>query len=686
MISIREKSQRFAWCAESLKKMADELNELLAVGVAIPEEPGGWWHQYVCPEHHTELLFDPLEDNQNTFQCPYGCALEGEPYRGAWLVFKHQSLARFTLQAAAVYAGTKEERYAELGRRLIVQYARQYPLYPVHPDAQPWMLKGRAFHQALTEAIWATTLIRAYLLLVDEGVVFSSEEKESLETFLAMMESSMTQYRSILIHDRKNPENNYTAWLNAALACVYAARLNDSKMNDLKQLIHDEGGLIHHLTIGVKPDGFEFEGSTYYHLFVLRAYFIAVEMAARFGLELYEIQGEQGQSFEGMLDVMTELADSQGMLPALHDGPYQRIPYAREIIEVFEIGIARYGKPRYAAPLFSAYRQLGEMDPKRESPIRGGLEAVVFGVGELPVDTDRTKSHGSLLLADSGFAVLRQGGQPLSVLADFGPHGGSHGHFDKLHISLDHQLGPIAPEWGMVPYGSSLRKGWYAETASHNTVSLDGQSQAPHTGECVRFEAGNHSTYLWMRSKDSYPGCIMNRHLLLTKDLLLDWFDVECEDKHEIDWRFQHLGKTKASDLEWESTDHEDRELQTLTHRRVQGEGGGRFGLSFQDGVYRVSMTLSADLDCDVYRTRSPGPSYDPTATCEGLLIRKRGNRATFVAAYRDGDEPIQLFWRSGKQGERELIVSDGSQSWSCIRSDELGLIVTAKEGEESPI
>lgn len=311
-------------------------------------------------------------------------------------------------------------------------------MYPVHPDAQPWMLSGRAFHQALTEAIWSTTLIRAYLLLVDYGVTFTEEEELRLQTFFTMLEESMEQYRHILIYEKKNAENNYTAWLNASLACVYAAKGTREK---LASLLEGEGGFYHHLSIGVKPDGFEFEGSTYYHIFVLRAYLIAAEMSGRFGVDLYAAKGDQGQSIRGMFQLLVELSGDNGELPAVHDGPYARVPFAREIAEVFEIGIAVYKDPSLQPILANAYRYLYGQE------LRTGLEAVLYGAGESKELQTSYRVRDSVLLPDSGFAVLRHPGNPLSVLADFGEHGGSHGHFDKLHITIMHRWGRLLPSW-----------------------------------------------------------------------------------------------------------------------------------------------------------------------------------------------------------------------------------------------
>jgi hypothetical protein len=736
MISIREKVIGTSWAAALQNELREELDAFSAGGgFRIPLEPGGWWHQYVCPEHHTELLFNPQEADAMQYECPHGCKLEGEPYRGAWLVFKHQSLARYALQAAAVYSGTGEARYAELACTILEQYARQFPLYPVHPEAQPWMLKGRAFHQALTEAIWATTLIRAYLLLRDEGVDFKSAV-EPLALFFEMLEASMAQYRQILIFERNKPESNYTAWLNAALASVYAATGEKGK---LEALISGEGGLHHHLSIGVKPDQFEFEGSTYYHVFVLRAYLIMAEMADRAGCDTAAIRGEGGQTFEGMLDVLAGLANDAGFLPALHDSPYQRLAYAREIAEVFETGLSSYGKAEYIPVLAEAYRQIyvGQMHPSDINSDSGcgsnngndaegylhhetqglqpsiawrcSLEALVYGSGEAGLGCSVTQ-RPSLWLPDSGFAVGRVGGNPLSFLADFGAHGGSHGHYDKLHVSLEHSVGgPLSPDQGVVPYGSELRKGWYAGTASHNTVTINGQSQQEHTGEAVRWSASDDAVYIWMRSDGAYPGsgCILQRHLFQTDAFILDWFDVVVEGEAKpIEWWYHGRGSFEfpggyLSNADRKITVDHTTHADHTTHESIGRDTGypyinmnGKIAGAQSQGTMPLlleqklptgsctSIQLWMYANSTVYHIDSPGPADNPVQRIDGLLHRIEAAKATFIALYYSSELPVELHFEQISHSDEaaahcakaEFTLATPTNSWQCNYSAEQGI------------
>lgn len=707
--ALDSKVQRLGWAkrvAESLKEEIDRLDD--AGSLSIPLEPGGWWHQYVCPKHHTELRFDPFVADAAKFLCRHGCVVEGAEYRGAWLVYKHQLLARVALQSAAMYSALREASYAELSKRLIVDYAAQFPLYPIHPDAQPWMLKGRAFHQALTEAIWSTTLIRAYLLLLDDGVVFNGEEQEKINSFLALLEASMTEYHSILVHERKNAENNYTAWLNASLSCIYAAR-NDREA--IQQLIIGEGGFIHHLSIGVKPDQLEFECSTYYHIFVLRAYLISAEMSERCGIDLYACEGTEGQSMKGMFAALAELADDQGVLPALHDGPMGRLPYAREIAEIAEQGLARYAIEGLCPILRGAYRQMGSSDGSRIQ-----LESLLYGEGEEAVDLCHRSTQNSLndaavrsasasesasasvtpprsskLWPDSGFVVGRHEDNPLSFLVDFGEHGGAHGHYDKLHLTLMHEDRTLTPDFGVVPYGSALRP-WFGETTCHNTVSLDGTSQTAHTGRCKRFEQSAAGTYAWLQSEAAYADCRLDRHLLLTNDWLLDWFQVTLEGdaSRSIEWWMHPVLAPMSEQLQWIESEQQAyppiRIQPSLLDLKVIGRyKEGEEYLSDKASPASIHFKYSLNVGTDVFHTalafpgdellavETPGDSVDPSVPLTALLHRHIGNRASFIHVYRDSSG-VDL--RLAADGTIEVSAQGHSTTIGLTQNQGLQIVV----------
>ena len=312
---------------------------------------------------------------------------------------------------------------------------------------------------------------------------------------------------------------------------------------------------------------------------------------------------------QGMLAVLVRLADQNGSLPALHDGPYRRAPYAREIAEIVEIGLSVYGDKSYRRLLDNVYRELNG-----EAGRIGMLEALLYGTGHWDgrygmaasevKDSHRKTSEGvwevgdvievrvtrevqgagdaehanqagnetegkearkardnegrnqndlpdlsasSVFLPHSGFALLKSNhSNGLQALVDFGPHGGSHGHFDKLNLCREpatiarpwYRTVRFDPEEGMVsPYSlPQHRLGWTTLPESDRR-------------KCIRYESGSDFTYLWVRSDQAYEQGVLDRHLILTDDWLLDWFEVELEEPAAVDWWFHYIGQGELSGL-----------------------------------------------------------------------------------------------------------------------------------------
>ena len=88
----------------------------------------------------------------------------------------------------------------------------------------------------------------------------------------------------------------------------------------------------------------------------------------------------------------------------------------------------------------------------------------------------------SSILPHSGFAMVRSD-DPLDrqsvALLKYGPHGGSHGHPDKLAVTLYARGRPAAVDLGSQGYGIHLHRQWYRQTVSHNTVMVSGHAQPP---------------------------------------------------------------------------------------------------------------------------------------------------------------------------------------------------------------
>lgn len=472
---------------------------------------GGWWHEYVCPVHHCELdiAVTDTDSGAEHYPCPHGCQLMGEPYRSAWTALHHQRTARrLRLQARRHHRdatpGALEEAHA-----LLVGFADLYvELAPGHHDgARDWMLAGRLFQQALTEAIWTASIADAVLEL---NACLSDEQRHLLTPSVPLLTSlhdAAYTARTVLI-DRGDLRSNYTAWLDAAGAMAGQALEALGEPPALKvDWIEGPAGLVEHARAAVLTDGWEWEASTYYHAFVLRAYLVALR-----GYHPGNVPPELATTIGAMVGVVTDLVQPDGALPALHDTPYAREAMHAEFAETFSIAGQLFDAP--------ALRRIVSYHRSRQIGDDGLLDVIDGWFAGPPLPGPADRSAASIVHRDAGYGVLRTSG--LTAVVDFGPHGGSHGHLDKLSLYLYGPSSPWQPDPGVPPYASALRHGYYARTLAHPTFSCGGADQRQCAGALLWFDARDDQVELVVSADDAYPDVRARRQLVATVGYLLD--------------------------------------------------------------------------------------------------------------------------------------------------------------------
>jgi hypothetical protein len=586
----------------------------------IPGRRGGWWHEYVCPAHGTELA--PARDG--VFPCPHGCTLVGEPYAGAWAVLAHQRAARSLRRLAVVARAGSEGKlgdqastcgdlatraeaadaavaglchYAELYRRLATE---------VRADVQPWMLAGKLFQQALTEAIWATSIALAVQTLA--GVVPVERLRPAAELLLSLR-SGAHDARAVLL-ERDDFANNYTAWLNAAGATTSRALALLGEADETESWVDGPHGLTAHLAAAVHADGWEWEGSSYYHVFVLRAYLLALR--GRRDLLTHELASR----LAAMVAVIATLAtDRDAVVPALHDSPYGDPGWDEELYELCLLAAALPGAPDLsflAAPL--ADRLPAEITGWRGTEARGW-----FGAAQMGLFAPLEPRRDSRLFPDAGYAVLA--GKGYRAVLDLGPHGGSHGHLDKLALYVYGASSRWQPAYGVPPYGHPWRREYYRATSAHPTLTVDDTEQAEASGRLLYWRAVEGSAEVGA-SADVYAGVRFERHVRAEAGLLLDVVRVAADRE-----RLFTLHLRADTDV---SVQH------TSTGSRTDWPGdGGLTGLhtalcttgtaTTTDGL-SVPAVLSTGADL--------GPADDPQRSRPHLRWRARAETAVFASVY----------------------------------------------------
>jgi hypothetical protein len=256
------------------------------------------------------------------------------------------------------------------------------------------------------------------------------------------------------------------------------------------------------------------------------------------------------------------------------------------------------------------------------------------------------------------------------AILDYAPHGGGHGHPDKLQLLLYAGGQLVAPDVGSIHYGVPLHREWYKQTVSHNTVVVDGQSQKPCRGKLLRFHATPELAIASASADDAYDGVRFARTVAaLPGGIVVDLVELASDEPHQYDWLFHCYGEPGAripvgDRVAAPGTSHG---YQHIRNWHGAGMGGdepivGRW----QTGRATVTLHMLAEPDTLAYEGEAPG--RPPSRKLPTLIVRRRGTRATFLSAFRIGGkdvQPVQVSVRGVEEGEVLLTVQtdDGDRS-----------------------
>ena len=536
-----------------------------------PTERGGWWHEYVCPAHGVELEHVEFETGEfpvGGVPCSYGCRVDTPAVRGAWRVLAHHWWAR-RIRLLSYDGG---------GAELLTAYARLY-----QDLTRSGMQRGRLFHQALTDAVWGVPIAHAILNLAPNAAL-----AETLPMLDAMVDGSRRARDAMVAQDKFS--SNYTAWFNAlgTVAGQAAAAVRGGPWDGEKEWLTGEHGQFAHLEIATGEDGWEWEASTYYHGFVLRAYLLSLR-----GADPADVPDRLG----AMIGALAGIATDGGILPALHDGPYRRVPLALEWLEI--VALARQFTANHGLDAVAAHAR-AEVGAEYD-----GLEDRFGGWFAGP-----PRSGAVQLRPLTGcYAVIRAGG--IHAILDHGPHGGSHGHHDKLSLYLNGATTPWQPDPGQVPYGHAEWRRHYKSAAAHPTIRIDGLEPNEATGGVTTDE-----TSVTAEVADWYDGVRATRQVIAGDGYLVDVVRVTADQEREIVLQFR-----PDVDLTVEV-----------------GPGVVRTVWAGQETLYGSHLGVGVPV------TRpGPGPADDPQRTRTVLDWTVVGTSATFCSVYSTTDVAVEV-------------------------------------------
>jgi hypothetical protein len=517
----------------------------------VPAEGGQWWHHYVCPTQGVRLEFRP----PSTHRCPVdGKVVTGWPYDQVILSDRHDALAAAARDLGLAWQLTRRPEYAEKAAWILNEYAAKYETYKLH-DTNNRITRpaARAFAQTLDESIWLIDIAWAYDLIRDS---------ESLDTQQrADIETKLLRASAATIRAYDAGASNWQSWHNAALAAV-GFTLPDQDLRDFAL-----ASFRAQMQRSVLDGGFWYEGAWGYHFYALDALTRTAEMATRNGIDLWS----EEPNLLALFRTPSLLMFADGSLPMFNDTAGLNI-FSQD-------GLYEYAFQRTQDPALMAV--LGRRSRSRH--------ALLFGAAALPAaGKSPLASH---LFKDAGYAVLRSPLNDHAVIMKFGPHGGGHGHNDKLGIVSYAFGGPLAVDPGTQSYTAPTHNTWDKTTIAHNTISVDEAMQREATGELLWFQQGDGFTAVAASAGAVYSQATLKRTLVTTAEYTLDLSEAAATDgqEHVFDWAYHNAGNPQ-SDLALEpwTSFRQTNGYQHLTNNRA-AETAGPWSLTF-DGTPAVPI------------------------------------------------------------------------------------------------
>jgi len=671
---LRERINCYGWAKEQWESLKRRADAALGEPVKLPPRGGNWWHYYACPKHGASLRTGKqIGEWQWEHICPVDNeVLQSDPtkperdYDGVVIMSVHGRYANLVRDLGIAYQVTGDRRYADKAKEILLAYAERYLSYPLHTiRGEPQIGGGRVGPQTLDESTWLIPMAQG-ADLVWETLTESERQTLAQKLFLPAAREVILPHK-IGVH-------NIQCWKNSAVGLV-GFLLGDEQL--IKEAIDNpERGYWTQMRKGVSPDGVWWEGAWGYHFYTLSALWHLTEAARNCGINLY------GDELKRMFDAPFKFMMPNWRLPAFND--------STEVALLTELGFARFGitQPiyelayaRYREPMYAELLSMGE---------RRSEFALWFGVGELP--KPKPIRWRSANYPASGYAVLArgEGEQATWVCLKYGPHGGGHGHPDKLNFVLYARGQVLALDPGMARYGVPIHGGWYRTTLAHNTLVVDETNQKPAEGKCLAFGSERGVDFVVADAGDIYDGVQFRRAIALLNENSVIVIDrIRCEGERLLDIALHLRGQwAKLPDGEKWTPPNKDgyRYLRDGTVRRVSETAS--VDIEARKG-WQISVTLLADEPFDLVTALGVGNHSEDLVPM--LMVRRRAQTLSLVWCIGLDGKPLRVSWLPARDMKGQIVkgaavqvsLPDGGIRTVVFNPDKAQLQVTLPDGSK---
>lgn len=259
--------------------------------------------------------------------------------------------------------------------------------------------------------------------------------------------------------------------------------------------------------------------------------------------------------------------------------------------------------------------------------------------GDEPLEAGGVRTWKSANLPASGYAVLARGeGAAATWLCfKYGPHGGGHGHPDKLNFVLYARGNVVGIEPGNARYGLPAQAGWYKTSLAHSVLVVDEASQERAEGKCLAFGQSGGVDFCVADAGPIYEGLRHVRTVALVNENTIVVLDqIACDEERLLDIAYHHRGEwTALQDGEaWMPPDLDAYRylkdaIETTTHDGIT--------LELNSG----NITLAGGCETQVIAATGMGENQEDRVPM--VIFRRRAKETAFAWAVSLDDSPISL-------------------------------------------
>jgi Heparinase II/III N-terminus/Heparinase II/III-like protein len=412
----------------------------------------------------------------------------------------------------------------------------------------------------------------------------------------------------------------------------------------------------------VHSDGWDFEQSTYYHVYALDLFLHAGVLAS---ISEHAFPPEYDRKVEKMLEALAVLGRN-GPPPRLGDDDGGRVfdprrNRAEHLLDPLATGAVLFGRGDF------------------KSVASGLREETLWLLGEQGVqEFDRipvvNPSQASVALPSGGLYLMAGGDPGEQLVIDAGPQGAftaGHGHADALSLTVNRNSRPLLIDTGTFEYvGGDSERNRFRSTGAHNTLRVDRGNQAETNGPfawkklpTVKAEGWINGTSfdLFVGSHDGYSGgesalvhrrwvFFLKSHFWLVRDMALG------TGKHQLDL-FWHFAPGIEPATPGPDSFHDPGQSQAVSVLTTEGNGWSReVRTEFWSPVYGcrepspvLHFGAIAHLPAEFVTLFVPVSAERPQAKGNALLKRVGASSAVIAYRYKAAEEEHSFFF--GQRG-----------------------------------